>query len=122
MDGLRRKCKLHALPSRVAKLGKGRGGLLTTKSAPSSQFDSPSRRKFPTTRMAKTRRVTRKISKLRSSGFPRHQETMITKGALKRAVWMEGPRQWYKATFIAPSVTADVSENRFLGPGLGIRG
>lgn len=40
------------------------------------------------------------ISKFRSISLPRPHPTMTTKGALKRAVWIDGPRQWNSAKFI----------------------
>jgi hypothetical protein len=40
-----------------------------------------------------------KISKFRSISLPRIQPTMTTKGALKSAVWIEGPMQWKSAKF-----------------------
>lgn len=67
---------------------------LTTSSAPSSQLLSPSRRKLPTARMDRTSNAIMKISKLRSIGLPRAHATRTTSGALKRAVWIDGPRQW----------------------------
>ncbi len=45
------------------------------------------------TKMDRTSRAIMKISKLRSMGLLEIQPTMTTRGALKRAVWMEGPRQ-----------------------------
>lgn len=34
------------------------------------------------------------ISKFRSIGLPRAHPMRTTKGPLKSAVWIEGPRQW----------------------------
>lgn len=76
----------------------------TTSSAPSSQLDFPSRKKLPTTKMARTSKAIMNISKLRSMFFPMAQPIMTTSGPLKSAVWIEGPRQWYSATLMTPSV------------------
>lgn len=80
-----------------------RASRLTTSKAPSSQLLSPSLKKLPTTMMLSTSRAIMKISKLRSIGLPMAQPTSTTSGALKSAVWIEGPRQWYSATLITPS-------------------
>jgi hypothetical protein len=43
--------------------------------------------------MDRTSRTIMKISKFKSMGFPIAKPTRTTRGALKSAVWMEGPKQ-----------------------------
>lgn len=60
--------------------------------------------------MDKTSRTIMKISKLRSISLPMNQPTMTTSGALKRAVWIEGPMQWKRAKFYFAVSTQCISE------------
>lgn len=46
-----------------------------------------------------------KISKLRSMFLSMAQPTRTTSGALKRAVWIEGPMQWNRAKFYITRVS-----------------
>jgi hypothetical protein len=56
-------------------------------------LDDPSCKNLPTTKIDIMSSTTMKISKLRSIGLPRPQPTITTRGPLKSAVCMDGPRQ-----------------------------